>query len=114
MDPPADSTATAGSVPKVRRSIVIPAWLYSHGNPYISFYDGATGVLKVVHRKNDKWWSEIVDQNYAGMTSSLAIDRDTLWVSYGDELGRSLKVAYRPLEPASATQAGAASVSKVK
>lgn len=71
--------------------------LDEHGNPYISYFDAGTGVLRVVHRSNAKWYMESVDQNFAGFTSSVFIDHDTLWISYGDQLGRSLKVAHRPI-----------------
>jgi hypothetical protein len=89
--------------------------LDSQGTPYVSYFDAGTGELKLAHRKDGKWLGEIIDQNYAGFTSSLVIDRDTIWISYGDELGRSLKVASRRLEQGRASrQQDSLSASKVK
>jgi hypothetical protein len=71
--------------------------LDAEGNPYVSYYDGKTGVLKIAHKENGKWIGEVLDSNFAGFTSSLVIDHDTLWVSYADQAAGSLKVASRPL-----------------
>jgi len=69
----------------------------AEGNPYLSYYDARGGVLKLAYRQDGKWIGELLDENYAGFTSSLAIDRDTLWVAYGDSLSGALKVAHRRL-----------------
>ena len=86
-------------------SVRIPAYpdrdgiaLDSSGNPYVSYYDQGTGMLKVATLKNGTWMAAVLDRNYAGFTSSMAIDRDTLWVSYSDETGAALKVAHHSLE----------------
>ena len=68
------------------------------GNPYISYFDKGAGVLKVAHRVNGRWYREIVDNNMAGMTSSLAIADGMLWVSYAGLYDGSFKVASRPLD----------------
>ena len=73
--------------------------LDSEGNPYISYYGERMGVLKVAYRQNGKWMVETVDRDYAGFTSSLGIDRDTLWLSYADDGEGVMKVAHRTLEP---------------
>jgi len=73
--------------------------LDSEGNPYISYYGERMGVLKVAYRQNGKWMIETVDRDYAGFTSSLGIDRDTLWLSYADDGEGVMKVAHRTLEP---------------
>ncbi len=72
--------------------------LDSQGNPYMSYYDNRLGVLKIASRRNGKWYVEVLDRNFSGFTSSLAIDHDTLWVSYADTIGQALKVAHRSLE----------------
>jgi hypothetical protein len=72
--------------------------LDSEGNPYLSYYDPKSGVLKIAYRKDGKWLREIVDHNFSGFTNSIAVDGQTIWVSYADEAGRSLKVAHRPLD----------------
>jgi hypothetical protein len=79
--------------------------LDDQGNPYISYYDAKMGVLKVASRHNGKWMAETLDSNFSGFTSSLAIDHDTLWVAYADEMGKGLKVAHRPLTQASPSAA---------
>jgi hypothetical protein len=87
----------------------------SHGTPYISYFDAGTGTLILAYRKNGKWWREVVDQNYAGITSSIGIDQDTIWISYADDLGGSFKVASRPLEQSGISpQQNSFSTSKVK
>jgi hypothetical protein len=74
--------------------------LDSQGNPYLSYYDERLGILKVAFRSNGKWMIQTVDRNFAGFTSSVGIDRDTLWISYADDNERSMKVAHRSLEQA--------------
>jgi hypothetical protein len=86
------------------------------GNPYISYFDERGGILKVAHRRDGKWLAEVLDQNFAGFTSSLAIDHGTVWVSYADKLGAALKVASRPLEamPAPPSPPNLVSATKAK
>jgi hypothetical protein len=72
--------------------------LDEQGNPYVSYYDAGAGLLKVAHRKAGKWIVEVVDQNFAGYTSSLQIHTGTIYLTYEDENGRSLKFAHRPIE----------------
>lgn len=74
--------------------------LDQHGNPYVSYYDAGLGVLKVAHERDGRWVAEVVDQNFAGYTSSLQIYNDTIWVSYADESSGGLKVAHRPIDGA--------------
>jgi hypothetical protein len=69
------------------------------GNPYVSYYDAGTGVLKVAHQVNGRWVAEIVDDGYAGYTSSMQIANDTIWLTYGDERGERLRFAHRPIKP---------------
>jgi hypothetical protein len=68
------------------------------GNPYLSYFDKGTGVLKVAHRQGTRWLVEIVDSGMSGMTSSMAIANGELWVAYAALLEQSLKVAHRPLD----------------
>ena len=85
------------------------------GNPWISYFDAGSGVFAVCHRKNGKWVDEALDQNYAGATSSIVIDRGTVYVSYADELGKCLKVASRPLDEApTPAQPNTAAIAKTK
>ena len=89
--------------------------LDSEGNPYLSYYDERLGILKVAFRLNGKWMTQVVDRNFAGFTSSVGIDRDTLWVSYADDNEKSMKVAHRPLDhpaPAAPVQASGIPISK--
>jgi hypothetical protein len=89
--------------------------LDSEGNPYLSYYDERLGVLKVAFRSNGKWMIQVVDRNYAGFTSSVGIDRDTLWISYADDNEKSMKVAHRPLDhpvPAAPVQASESPIAK--
>jgi hypothetical protein len=78
--------------------------LDDQGNPYISYYDVGSGILKVAHRKDQKWVAEVVDRNFTGFTSSLQIDRGTIWLTYADEAGGGLKCARRSLELSSIGQ----------
>ncbi|HXI41390.1 MAG TPA: hypothetical protein VNH18_04260 [Bryobacteraceae bacterium] len=77
--------------------------LDDQGRPYISYFDPGRGLLKLAYQKNDKWAAEIVDQNSAGFTSSIQIDRGTIWLTYADETGQLLKCARQTLEQAEAT-----------
>jgi hypothetical protein len=67
------------------------------GTPYISYFDGRLGTLKIAHPEGGRWMAELLDQNFCGFTSSVAIHDDTLWVAYSDGPGRALKVAHRAL-----------------
>lgn len=69
--------------------------LDDEGNPYISYYDARAGVLKIAHRQGQRWAAEVVDSGSVGLQSSLQIDHDTLWVTYGDEATGGLKFARR-------------------
>jgi hypothetical protein len=73
------------------------------GQPYISYYDAGRGVLKLAHLDGDRWVAEVVEGNGVGFTSSLQIDRGTIWISYMDPAGNSLKVARRALASAAAS-----------
>lgn len=68
------------------------------GDPYISYYDAGVGTLRLAHRKGDKWLIESVDRNASGFTSSVQIDRESVWIAYADEGSGGLKVARRPLD----------------
>jgi hypothetical protein len=70
------------------------------GNPYISYYDGGLGFLKIAHKKDGGWITEIVDRDFAGYTNSLQIHDGTIWVAYADEPAASLKVSRRLLKDA--------------
>lgn len=74
----------------------------AEGNPWVSYYDAGLGVLKVAHRVNGRWVAEIVDQEFAGYTSSMQIANDTVWLTYGDEKGEQLRFAHRPIKPPAA------------
>ena len=67
------------------------------GTPYISYYDGRNGVLKVAYRKDRKWVSEVVDQGFAGFTSSLQIYDGTIWLTYSGGPSGGLRFARRRL-----------------
>ncbi len=67
------------------------------GDPYISYYDAGLGALRLAHRKGEQWMIESVDGNAAGFTSSVQIDRESVWIAYADEGTGGLKVARRPL-----------------
>jgi hypothetical protein len=88
--------------------------LDSDGQPWIGYYDKRNGILKLAHREGSKWFAEIVDGHRSGYTSSIAIDRGMVWVSYSDEAGTGLRVARRPLAPSTTggTAATAAAAAK--
>jgi hypothetical protein len=71
--------------------------LDSSETPYISYYDAGSGVLKVAHRESSGWVKETVDTNFAGFTSSMQIDKGTIWLTYLDQTSHTLKFARRPL-----------------
>jgi hypothetical protein len=68
------------------------------GNPYISYYDAGTGALALCHRKDGKWYGEVLEQDFAGANSSLVIDHGMIYISYADEMNHLFKVASRPLD----------------
>jgi hypothetical protein len=70
--------------------------LDDEGRPYISYYDAGLGQLRMAHKAEGRWVTEVVDPEAAGYTSSIGIDRDTIWITYSDEAQR-LKSARRPL-----------------
>ena len=72
--------------------------LDEQGVPYISYYDEKNGRLKVAYRKEQRWVSEIVDEGFAGLTSSLQIHDGTIWVTYSAGSGGGLKFARRQLD----------------
>jgi hypothetical protein len=76
------------------------------GQPYISYYDAGPGLLKLAHRRDQKWLSTVVDQNFAGFTSSLQIDHDEIWLTYADETGGGLKCARGPLDQSQPSRGG--------
>ena len=82
--------------------------LDGQGNPYVSYYDAGAGVLKVAHRENGRWVAEIIDQGFAGYTSSMQIANDTIFLTYGDENGQLLRFARRPINPPASTMTPAA------
>ena len=61
--------------------------------PYISYYDAGRGILKLAHRVGQTWKAETIDGNDSGYTSSVAIDRGTIWISYTDQGSHGVKVA---------------------
>jgi hypothetical protein len=67
------------------------------GQPWVGYYDAARGVLRVAHRENSKWVSEVVDSDYSGFTNSMQIDRGTIFISYTSESSASVKTAQRKL-----------------
>jgi hypothetical protein len=68
------------------------------GQPYISYFDAGQGALRLAHRQGQKWVVETVDSGNVGFTSSVQIDRGTIWISYADEAGGGVKIARRALE----------------
>jgi hypothetical protein len=76
------------------------------GEPYISYYNAGQGSLKLAHREGRQWVTETVDNNGCGFTSSIQIDRGTIWIAYADEGGSGgLKIAHRKLDVREATRA---------
>jgi hypothetical protein len=65
------------------------------GMPYIGYYDAGRGLLKVAYPSGKNWTVEVVDGNGSGFTSSIQVDRHTVWISYADQANGALKVAHR-------------------
>ena len=59
------------------------------GNGGRQMEDAGRGLLKIAHREGNRWVAEIVDENYAGYTSSLQINEGTLRMTYVSETGPS-------------------------
>jgi hypothetical protein len=70
-----------------------------YGRVYISYFDNGTGVLRLTELDGDKRLSEVVDQGFAGLNSSLEIHEGWIWLTYSNEDGSRLKVARRRIEP---------------
>jgi hypothetical protein len=71
-----------------------------NGNPYFTYYDASLGVLKLAYKTDNQWITEVVDRDFAGFTSSVEINNDTIWITYADESGARLKCARKPLRQA--------------
>jgi hypothetical protein len=71
--------------------------LDENGAPYVSYYDAARGELRVAHKEGAQWKSELVDDDFAGFTSSIKIDHGQIFLTYYDISHFSLKCARRPL-----------------
>jgi hypothetical protein len=69
-----------------------------HGDPYMSYYDSGRGTLRLAHLAESKWMVETVDSGACGYTSSVQVDRGSIWISYADEASGGLKVARREVE----------------
>jgi hypothetical protein len=76
------------------------------GNVYISYYDAGQGTLRLAWRTEGRWTSEIIDQGFAGFTSSLQIHKGVLYVTYLDDSGSSLQFAHRPVPVSNNRAAG--------
>ena len=70
------------------------------GDPIIAYYDYGAGVLKVAHRSNGIWTTEVVDEGDASTTSRCGRyadlfvgDNGTVHIAYQDESLGVLKVA---------------------
>jgi len=64
------------------------------GKPYIGYYDSGLGLAKLAHLEGSNWMVDVIDNGRCGFTSSLQIDRGTIWISYTDEgNGGGVKVA---------------------
>ena len=63
----------------------------------ISAITTARAACKVAYRKEQKWFSEVVDQGFVGFTSSLQIHDGTIWLTYSGGPGGGLKFARRRL-----------------
>jgi hypothetical protein len=71
--------------------------LTEDGIPYVGYYDGGSGELRVAWRQGSQWRSETVDVGGAGFTSSMSIHDGQIWVSYSDQSIGGVKVAHRAL-----------------
>jgi hypothetical protein len=63
--------------------------------PYISYHDAGRGELRLAYPAGKEWIVEVVDDG--GFTSSVAVDKDEIYLAYGDSVRSGLKVARRPL-----------------
>jgi hypothetical protein len=72
-----------------RNSIAIDG----RGVPFVGYFDAANGSLQVAHPEGQKWMIDTVDAENSGFTSSMQIDNDVIWISYGDGANGGLKVA---------------------
>lgn len=70
--------------------------------PYISYHDAGLGQLKLAYPAGKEWVVEIVDDG--GFTSSVAVDKEEIYLAYGDSARSALKVARRPLSAGRAAQ----------
>lgn len=77
-----------------RNSIVIS----ESGVPYVGYFDSGRGILKVAHKRGDKWIAEVVDSGGVGFNSSIQIADGMLWISYADGAQGALKVARRTIQ----------------
>lgn len=78
--------------------------LDDRGTPYVSYYDPKRGVLTLGYRDGQRWITEIVDDGFAGFTSSLQIHDGTIWITYSGGPGGGLKFARRPIGKAGKAQ----------
>jgi hypothetical protein len=68
------------------------------GDVYITYYDPVLGLLKLAHKRGEKWSVEVIDGDGAGFTSSVQVDRGVIWVTYADERTSAFKVASRTIQ----------------
>ena len=59
--------------------------LDEEGNPYISYCDAGLRHVKVAHRENQRWVVETVDENVPCYTTSVQVNQDSIWVTYGSD-----------------------------
>ncbi len=67
------------------------------GVPYVSYYDAGLGLLKVAHLEEGRWVSEVVEDDFAGFTSSMRIRQGNIYLTFRDDTTQQLKFAFRPL-----------------
>jgi hypothetical protein len=75
------------------------------GRAWVGYYDAGRGQLKVARQEGGRWMADVVDGGGAGFASSLALEGNAVWISYGDEATHSLKVARLSL-PAETSRVG--------
>jgi hypothetical protein len=71
--------------------------LDDEGRAFIGYYDAGQASLKLAHQEGSAWYTETIDSNGCGYTSSLQIHGDTVWISYADDGSRGIRVARAPL-----------------